>query len=64
MRVNGEEIPGAAGQSLLDLLTSRGFDVHRVAVELGGQIVPRARYDSVRVGHDDIVEVVAFVGGG
>lgn len=64
MRVNSEEIREAAGRSLLDLLSGQGFDTQGVAVELGGQIVPRAMYGSIHVNEDDVVEVVQFVGGG
>jgi len=36
----------------------------RVAVELNGRIVPRARWSETAVEHGDKLEIVHFVGGG
>ena len=36
----------------------------RVAVELNGDIVPKAQYSEIVFKDDDNVEVVSFVGGG
>lgn len=62
--VNGKRLELPAGQLLADFLLSAGFDPQRVVVELNGAIVPRARYQSLRLQNDDALEVVTFVGGG
>ena len=64
VRVNGESLEVAAGTQLLDFLESRGVDTRRVAVELGREVVPRARHADLEMREGDEFEVVAFVGGG
>jgi len=46
---------------LLELLkVGRG----RIAVEVGGEIVPRSEFESRRLTDDDQVEIVQAIGGG
>ena len=61
--VNGNQV-AADGQSLADYLEQVGYVRERVAVELNGDIVPKAAYDDTRLSAGDEVEIVAFVGGG
>lgn len=49
---------------LLDLLKEHGFQTQRIAVEMNGDIIPKATYDQVTVTNHDTLEVVSFVGGG
>ena len=45
-------------------LSTAGYNTARVAVELNGDIVPKAKYHETVFKDGDIVEVVSFVGGG
>ena len=63
VKING--IPtDADGTTVLDYLTSHGYDPKRVAVERNCEIVPKATYPQVILQDGDTVEVVSFVGGG
>lgn len=64
VKVNGEICTPAPGETILSLLTARGHDPQRVAVEKNGQIVPRARFADEVLHEDDVLEIVQFVGGG
>ena len=63
VRINGENLD-VVGKSLADYLNSAGYDLMRVAVELNGDIVPKAQYSDTIFKDGDSVEVVSFVGGG
>ncbi|MCI9005691.1 MAG: sulfur carrier protein ThiS [Lachnospiraceae bacterium] len=64
MTINGEEKTLAGNLPLSELLQQEGFKIERVAVELNGEIVPKAAYGSVFLSEADQLEVVSFVGGG
>jgi thiamine biosynthesis protein ThiS len=62
--INGErkEIPGEMDlRQLLELLS---MPTERVAVELNRRVVKKAEWEAERVGEDDRVEIIHFVGGG
>ena len=63
VRINGENLD-VSGKSVAEYLNSAGYDRMRVAVELNGDIVPKAQYDDTIFKDGDNVEVVSFVGGG
>ena len=62
--VNGEPREVAAGDSVADFLAAIGRDPRTVAVELNGDILPRARYAERPLAAGDRLEVVHFVQGG
>jgi len=64
MYVNGERIVSDSGISVSELLSKQGYDPQRVAIEINGNIVPRASYDSEKLCEGDKIEIVCFVGGG
>ena len=64
MVLNGNEREMRQQVSLAELLGQEGFLEERVAVELNGEIIPKAAYGSTLVGGADRLEVVSFVGGG
>ena len=64
MKVNGTYTELTIKQSLQDFLASQNYDVSRIAVELNGEIVPKATYSQVMLDNGDTLEVVRFVGGG
>lgn len=63
VKINGVEMK-VAGRTVAEHLAENGYDAKRVAVELNGDILPKAQYDSTALQDGDSVEVVSFVGGG
>ncbi len=64
VKVNGETIEHIAGKSVSEFLAENGCDMKRIAVELNGDILPKAKYESTELQDGDCVEIVRFVGGG
>ena len=63
VKINGEE-KNAVGKTVAQYLAESGYDIKRVAVELNGNILPKAQYESTFLQDGDSVEIVSFVGGG
>ena len=63
VRLNGE-YADIAGKSIAEIVAEGGYNPARVAVELNGAIVPKAKYAETIVRENDTIEVVSFVGGG
>lgn len=63
VKINGEE-KNAVGKTVSEYLSESGYDLKRVAVELNGDILPKAQYESVLLQNGDYMEIVSFVGGG
>lgn len=61
--INGEE-KNVQGKTVASYLNENGYDIKRVAVELNGDILPKAQYECTSLNDGDSVEVVSFVGGG
>ena len=61
---NGEPRAIPDGQTLAGFLAARDLDPDVVVVERNGEVVPRSRFDDVRLEAGDRLEVVHFVGGG
>ena len=64
IKVNGEVAENIAGKNVAEYLTESGYDLKRVAVELNGDILPKAQYEITLLQDGDSVEIVSFVGGG
>ncbi|NEG89922.1 sulfur carrier protein ThiS [Bifidobacterium aerophilum] len=64
MIVNGQEEQIATPISVTDLIKAKGFVPERVAVEVNGEIVPRAKRAETTLKGTDTVEIVTFVQGG
>jgi len=64
IKVNSEKLTGYEGITVAELIKKRGYKTLYVAVELNGEILPRARFDETTVMDGDVIEVVSFVGGG
>lgn len=64
IRLNGDNIMMPRGSTLRDLLDRLGKDPRTVAIEHGGSIVPRSRYDETVLEDGDVLEIVHFVQGG
>lgn len=63
VKVNGECLD-IAGKTLAQYLAITNYDSKRIAIELNGDIVTKAKYDETVLADDDVVEIVSFVGGG
>lgn len=64
IRLNGASHPLETPVTVAVLLQTLALRPGPVAVELNGQVVPKARHGEQLVQPGDVVEVVAFVGGG
>ena len=62
--VNGEKREFAAAPTCAELLDALALHGRRLAIEVNGEIVPRSRFDAVRLAGGDRIEVVVAVGGG
>ena len=63
VKINGNQ-ENAAGKTLAEYLETTSFDTRRIAVEINGEIVPKAQYANTLINDGDIIEVVSLVGGG
>ena len=63
VKINGAEI-AVAGKTVAEYISTTDYDPKRIAVELNGDIVPKARYAGTVLQDGDVMEVVSFVGGG
>ena len=63
VKINGEELD-VTGRTVAQFLTESGYDIKRVAVELNGDILPKAQYESTVLQDGDSAEIVIFVEGG
>jgi len=61
--INGKEYD-INGITLAEYLKTTNYDIKRIAVELNGDIVPKASYSAAVLLDGDRVEIVSFVGGG
>ena len=64
VKINGENTENIAGKNIAEYLTENGYDIRRVAVELNGDILPKAEFNNTILNDGDSVEIVSFVGGG
>ena len=67
LKLNGTErnIDGLRAPTMLaDVLDALALRADRIAVELNGELAPRAQWAQLAVSDGDKLEVVHFVGGG
>lgn len=64
MKVNGKERAIQEPVTLEAFLEQEGYRKDRIAVELNGIIIPKAKYADTILHSTDVLEVVSFVGGG
>ncbi len=64
IKINGQITENIAERNVAEYLVESGYDLKRVAVELNGDILPKAQYESTFLQDGDSVEIVSFVGGG
>ena len=64
LMVNGTELDAPQGATVLTLLASKKLDPATVVVERNGEIVPGDQFAATRLGENDRLEILRFVGGG
>lgn len=64
IQLNGQSRELPAGSTVATLLEAEGLATRRVAVEVNGMIVPRARHATHLLQQQDHVEIVHALGGG
>ena len=64
LTVNGKEVEGTAGATILDLLKEHNLECDRVVVEVNGQIVRREGWGDTPLREKDSILLLSFVGGG
>ncbi len=64
MKVNGKDYIYKNLMTVEHLLKELNHRSDRVAVEVNGKIVKRANFSEITLQKDDLIEIVAFVGGG
>jgi thiamine biosynthesis protein ThiS len=62
--VNGKEEQTEDGLTIIALLDLLQLDASRVAVERNREIVAREDFAHTALEHQDVIELVQFVGGG
>ncbi|VUX37527.1 Uncharacterised protein [Bifidobacterium catenulatum] len=64
MIINGNEEDVATPITVAELIENKGLRADHVAVELNGEIVPRAQRAQTQLKGTDTLEIVTFVQGG
>ncbi|MAA75458.1 MAG: thiamine biosynthesis protein ThiS [Salinisphaeraceae bacterium] len=64
LHINGEEQSFDRSLSVLDLVERLGLHKRRLAIELNGDILPRAEYAQTTLADGDRLEIVHAIGGG
>ena len=64
IKINGEDVRGVEGISVIDYLNNNGYNVNRVVVEKNLEVVPRDNMNNVLLEDGDHIEIIQFVGGG
>ena len=64
MIVNGKKVEKGELNTVYDLLKSLNVNSKRVVVELNKEIVNSCNYNEILLNHEDVIEIIAFVGGG
>ncbi|EOU1681751.1 sulfur carrier protein ThiS [Clostridium perfringens] len=64
MIVNGKKVEKGELNTVYDLLKSLNVNSKRVVLEINKKIVNSCDYNEILLNHEDIIEIIAFVGGG
>lgn len=62
--LNGQQTDIKDGVTLRELLLEKEFRLALVAVEYNGRILKKDEYEKTVLQNGDVIEVVAFMGGG
>lgn len=62
--INGRETVLELPMTVSDYLAQNQYQIHRIAIELNGEILPKYQYSDTMLRDGDSMEIVSFVGGG
>lgn len=62
--VNGQNQEISLPMDLVTYLQKNNYPLDKIAIELNGQIVSKAKYTQTILNPNDKLEIVTFVGGG
>lgn len=62
--VNGQNQEISLPIGLVTYLQKNNYPLDKIAIELNGQIIPKAKYAQTILNSNDKLEIVTFVGGG
>lgn len=61
---NGQNQEISLPMDLVTYLQENNYPLDKIAIELNGQIIPKAKYAQTILNPNDKLEIVTFVGGG
>lgn len=64
LTINGEKRQFDNTMNVTHLLKILGIDQQKVALEKNKTIISRSQYDDTTIEDGDVLEIIAFVGGG
>lgn len=64
LQINGEAQQLEGVSTLAELVEQQGLAGRRVAIEINGEIIPRAEHASTALAERDEIEIVHAIGGG
>ncbi len=64
IQLNGKKVSIKQKLSISDLLRKHKLDTSKIAVEINGVIIDKAKYKKKILKNNDRIEVVHFIGGG
>jgi len=64
LQINGEAQQLEGVSTLAELIEQQGLAGRRIAIELNGEIIPRAEHASTALTERDEIEIVHAIGGG
>lgn len=62
--INGQAQEISTPINLAMYLKEYNYPIDKIAVELNGMIIPKAKYNKTLLNSNDKLEIVTFVGGG
>ncbi len=62
--INGNKSQVDVNHRLSDLLNYLDVDINSVAIELNKEVIPKSKYNTIKLNINDKIEVVHFIGGG
>ncbi len=64
IKINGIEVPEAAGKTVSEYVAEAGYQAGTFAIERNEEILPKTDYDTAVIADGDVIEIVTFMGGG
>jgi thiamine biosynthesis protein ThiS len=62
--LNGRSVDDVDGLNLAELLARENHEISMIAVARNKEVVPRAKFNSVRLADGDVIDIVRMMAGG